>query len=109
MITAEQKKLIAEMAGAGSSWAVIAREADCAIATAKQAVRELGLWPKPDARSAPRPPRDEEPWFPPENAPDYGDSFQLKPEHRVRLEYVRWRRRSGRPVITVPRAKGGAS
>ena len=105
MITAEQKKLIAEMAGAGSSWRVIAREADCAIATAKQAVRELGLWPKPDARSAPRPPREEEPWFPPEDAPDYGDSFQLKPEHRVRLEDVRWHRRFGCPVVTVQRGK----
>lgn len=96
-IPAETREKVLDLARAGESWRVIAQESGLTTHFAKAVCRKAGLWPKPQKNRI-YDPEDDEIWFPPADAPDYGDDFQLKPHHRERLEYVRRCLRQGKSV-----------
>ncbi len=94
---AETREKVLDLARAGEPWRVIVQESGLTIHFAKAVCRTAGLWPKPQKNRI-YDPEDDEIWFPPADAPDYGDNFQLKPQHRERLEHVRRCLRHGKSV-----------
>lgn len=97
-VTEQQRRVIIEMAGEGQSWNKIRSAAQTTKTQAEKILKESGLWPKPNNFAYNYSHNDDPPWWPDPGAPTYNDDFVLKPEHRVRLEYVRYRRNIGRPI-----------
>ena len=97
-VTPEQCETIVEMAGRAETYRAIREATGLGRHTINEVLKREGLWPKPSRYD-----QDDcdPPWWPDPNdpLPDYGDDFVLKPEHRARLEEVRYRRRIGRPIV----------
>jgi len=98
-VTPEQCETIVEMAGRAETYRAIREATGLGEHVINEVLKREGLWPKPCRYDL-----DDDydpPWWPDPNdpLPDYGDEFVLKPEHRARLEEVRYRRRIGRPIV----------
>lgn len=97
-VTPEQCETIVEMAGRAETYRAISEATGIGRRVINEVLKREGLWPKPCRFE-----QDDcdPPWWPDPNdpLPDYGDDFVLKPEHRARLEEVRYRRRIGRPIV----------
>lgn len=87
---------IRAMTAAGKTGVEIARVTGLSKSTIYNFWDRNGI--RPEDASFRKHEEEDLPWFPGPDAPIYNDGFMLKPEHRARLEEVRFLRRIGTPI-----------
>ena len=97
LVTPEQCETIVEMAGRAETYRAIIEATGLGEHTINLVLKREGLWPKP--KRILRSEDFDPPWWPEPGSPTYPDDFVLKPADRARLEYVRYRRNIGRPIL----------